>query len=99
MLRRYALRLYTHLQVKTGPKEYRSAVLVTNSLPVWVPDAANIQPGSCDWTYTAKDYDRVLVYRPSSTFSVFESAYECVRMLKANNVQEADVHLDMNTGT
>lgn len=102
MLRRLGLRLYADLQVRSGAKAYQNAVLVTTHnkpLPAWLPEAVNIDPGTCEWIYTSKDYERVLVYRAESSFSVFESAHACVTALKANNVQEADVHLGMNTGT
>lgn len=92
-----------HLQVRSGGiKAYQSAVLVTNPtqpLPAWLPEAASIDPGTSDWIYPAKDYARVWVHRADSHFSVFESAHACITALKANNVQTADVHLHMNSGT
>lgn len=98
---RLALRLYADLQVRTGPKKHCSAVFVWDPekpLPTWLHAAANIDTGTCDWVYPAKEYDRVLVYRPNNSFSVFSSAYESITALRANNVLEADVHLEMGTG-
>ena len=98
---RLGLRLYADLQVGTGPRKHRSAVFVLDTekqLPAWLPTAANLDTGTCHWVYPAKDYDRVLVYRPNSSFSVFSSAYESITALRANNVLEADVHLEMETG-